>query len=464
MKINSLFPDVVEENLSYEFKVTLNENNPIKWAKTIVAYANSEGGTIFVGVSDEGEAFGIDLPEIDKLKKLVALVNDRHIKAKISFLLRNVDDSMQAFVLAIKVAKSESLVRYKSGDYNEQVFIRQDGSSTPANPEEIIALAKRKQGIDNETTDIPYNEQNWSHYLALCRNYRSDNSIPKLKELQSMEIVSSKGFAKSGFLMFEDSFSGDDSLICCRLWQGKSKLGTVLDKDRFKGPLSEVFSQTLSFIERNTKKGWRKTPQGGREEIRSYPQIAIREGVINAIAHRDYAIYGTQIDVDIYSDRIEIISPGSWFLPVPDEAYEYNSIPSIRRNTIIAATLDVANLTERSGTGIQAIMDSYKNAPQSKQPCLMIFPGFINLRMFDMLAQEESEVDVHILTDKEKVLRLLQEGPKHARQLQAATPYKNRTRFLRDVMNPLLEQGIVVREGNPKSPLSTFRLIPQKNE
>ena len=59
--------------------------------------------------------------------------------------------------------------------------------------------------------------------------------------------------------------------------------------------------------------------------------------MVNAIADRDYSISGTQIDVDIYSDRIEIVSPGSWLLPKDYNAYPAGSIPSIRRNAIIAA-------------------------------------------------------------------------------------------------------------------------------
>lgn len=78
-----------------------------------------------------------------------------------------------------------------------------------------------------------------------------------------------------------------------------------------RGPLSEVFYKAMAFISRNTKTGWRKTSDGGKEELCSYPSPAGRESLINAIAHRDYSIYGTQIDIDIYIDRLEIMSPGS---------------------------------------------------------------------------------------------------------------------------------------------------------
>ena len=58
MRISELYPDMVAEDMDYEYKVQLNSDNPVKWAKTIVGYANGKGGIMFVGVSNEGEAFG----------------------------------------------------------------------------------------------------------------------------------------------------------------------------------------------------------------------------------------------------------------------------------------------------------------------------------------------------------------------------------------------------------------------
>ena len=362
-------------------------------------------------------------------------------------MMRSVDSNAEHFVLAVKVAPADSVIRYREGDYNETVFIKGDGNATPATPEEIISLSKRKYGVDNETSEVAYTDNQWSEYLNLCKEYRQDKSAPTIKELQNEEIVSKDGYAKSGFIMFSDNYSEDDTMICCRLWKGKNKTGIVLDSNRFRGSIANVFTNALNFIERNTKTGWVKTENGGRNEIRSYPKEAVREALVNAIAHRDYSISGTQIDVDIYSDRIEIVSPGSWLLPKDYNAYPAGSIPSIRRNAIIAACLDVANLMERGGTGFQTMIESYKACPDEIQPVVSIYPGFLNLKLFDRLYRDEViELDLEGLTDGEKVLAILKmEGPKPIKELQMSLNYRSRSQFLNEVINPLMKSGEIYR-------------------
>lgn len=462
MKIKEIYPDVIAEDIDYEYKVSLNPDNPIKWAKTIIGFANGKGGTIFVGVSNDGEAFGIDLNEVDKTKLLVSRINDRYIfpHAKVSYMMRSVDNEAEHFVLAINVSPADSVVRYREGDYNEKVFVKGDGNATLATPEEIISLSKRKYGVDNETSDVKYSEKQWSEYILLCKEYRQDASAPSLKQLQNEEIVSKDGYAKSGFIMFSDSYENDDTMICCRLWKGLNKAGLVLDSSRFKGSLSKVFMEAINFIERNTKSGWRKKENGGREELRSYPKEAIREALVNAIAHRDYSITGTQIDVDIYSNRIEIVSPGSWLLPKDYNEYPTGTIPSIRRNTIIAACLDVANLMERGGTGFQTMIESYKDSSTELQPVVSIYPGFLNLRLFDRLYNNESiNLDLDELSNSQKVMAILKmEGPKTVKELQAALNYNNRGLFLKEVLNPMLEDGKIYRDGKLKSPYALIKI------
>ena len=467
MKIKELYSDVLNENTQYEFKAKIHLENNIKWAKTIVAYANGEGGIIFVGVSNDGEAFGLSLEEVDECKNLIAIVNDRnifpHVKYRIA--MRSVDDEANNFVLAIKVEKSDSIVRYRDGDFNEKVFVKGDGNSTPATPEDIISLSRRKYGIDNHFTDISYDVSLWAKYMELCRNYRTDFSTPSIKELQNEEVVSPDGKAAYGLLMFKDDYNDDLSLVSCRLWSGNDKSSNVIDAIKIKGPIGECFQKSLSFLERNTKTGWIKTEKGGRKMTFSYPLQAIREALVNAFAHRDYSIMGTQIDVDVFQDRIDITSPGSWLLPKPFEEYPIGTIPSIRRNKAIAACFDLANLMERSGSGFKAIYDSYSNTEENKKPVVLSYSGFFIIRLFDLLWDEENasnDFTNPIDKERQRVINLLRKENAGIKEIQKDSLFKSRKTLYSQVITPLANDGIIERIGNSKSKYAYFRLKRNK--
>ena len=165
--------------------------------------------------------------------------------------------------------------------------------------------------------------------------------------------------------------------------------------------------------------------------------------------------------MDIYCDRIEIVSPGSWLLPKSYAEYPLGSIPSIRRNTIIAACLDEANLMERGGTGFQTMIDSYQDCNEHLQPVVSIYPGFLNLRLYDRLYEEkELVIEEDLFSDsKELIVEILKkEGPKRVKDLQARTRYKSRSQFLAEVLNPLMDEDVIYRDGNPKSPTALIKV------
>ena len=196
-----------------------------------------------------------------------------------------------------------------------------------------------------------------------------------------------------------------------------------------------------------------------RKEVLLFSKSAFREAVVNAFVHNLW-INGDSPMFTAYEDRIEIVSPGSWLLPKDYNAYPAGSIPSIRRNAIIAACLDVANLMERGGTGFQTMIESYQSCPAEMQPVVSIYPGFLNLRLFDMLYRDEAiELDLEGLTDTEKVKAILKtEGPKSVKELQMALDYRSRNYFLNKVINPLIESGEIYRDGKPKSPTSVIKI------
>ena len=153
----------------------------------------------------------------------------------------------------------------------------------------------------------------------------------------------------------------------------------------------------------------------------------------------------------------------TWLLPRLYEAYPIGFIPSIRRNLIISACLDVTNLMERGETGLITIVESYKDAPLSKQPVVSSYPGFLSLKLYDLLYSDEINESyiaykVNKVDNQKVVLNLLASGPKTISELQSATYYKSRSTFWAKVIQPLLDDGKIRRDGNLKSPYSMFVL------
>ena len=107
------------------------------------------------------------------------------------------DEKTERFVVALQVNPSNSIVRYCEGNFNEKLFIKGDGNSTLVTVGEIISLSKIKYSVDDETTGVLFNEQKWSDYMYLCKEFRKDSKIPALEELQNEEIVSKDGYVKS---------------------------------------------------------------------------------------------------------------------------------------------------------------------------------------------------------------------------------------------------------------------------
>ena len=129
----------------------------------------------------------------------------------------------------------------------------------------------------------------------------------------------------------------------------------------FEGSILLLLQNAENFIKVNTKKKWRKGNES-RIEMPDYPERAIQEVLVNAIIHRDYAVIGSEIHIDIYDDRIEIYSPGGMFDGSFIQEQNIMEISSLRRNPIIADLINRVHLMERRGSGLKKIISSYQNA------------------------------------------------------------------------------------------------------
>jgi predicted HTH transcriptional regulator len=122
-----------------------------------------------------------------------------------------------------------------------------------------------------------------------------------------------------------------------------------------------------------------------RVNLDSYPKRALFEGVINAIAHRDYYLDGTQIQIDMFYNRIEISSPGGFYRGEKiGKTYDLSGVISKRRNELISSVLVMCNVMEAAGTGFDKITEEYANADEQHKPYIFSSSDHFTLVLPDL--------------------------------------------------------------------------------
>ena len=164
-------------------------------------------------------------------------------------------------------------------------------------------------------------------------------------------------FRNAGVLFFAKNVRRffTDAYITCLLGRGTDEV-QVLDRKNFDGGIVADIEDAVRFVERNTRLAYRIEGLR-RQNIPEYPMEAVREAITNAVMHRDWFFDGANVFVEVYTDRIEVISPGA--LPkgmsVADLGHK-----TVRRNTLIADLLHRIDFIEKAGTGIRRIRDGAK--------------------------------------------------------------------------------------------------------
>ena len=179
----------------------------------------------------------------------------------------------------------------------------------------------------------------------------------------------------AGALIVDESPIRCSRLFCTR-WNGLNKSGGIIDAfddAEYSGSVISLIDNGEAFIKRNAKKMWRKT-SNSREEMPEYVERRYHEALVNAIAHRDYLVNGSEVHIDIFDDRMEIYSPGG----MPDgsliQERDPLRVPSTRRNPVLADIFNRLGYMERKGSGFGKIIGGYEfqiNYNESKKPSFL---------------------------------------------------------------------------------------------
>ncbi|MEF2670290.1 MAG: ATP-binding protein [Gemmiger sp.] len=193
------------------------------------------------------------------------------------------------------------------------------------------------------------------------------------KDLVSFGLADEGGFLTNAGALIADESPIRWSRLFCTRWNGLDKSGgtmDALDDAEYSGSVLSLIENGEAFIKRNARMMWRKTPNS-REELPEYVERSYHEALVNALAHRDYLVYGSEVHIDIYDDRLEIYSPGG----MPDGSMIQDrdplTVPSTRRNPVLADMFSRLGYMERKGSGFGKILNGYKaqiNYTEDKRP------------------------------------------------------------------------------------------------
>lgn len=343
---------------------------PKSWCKSISAFANTLGGFLIFGISDDNQIVGLETP--DKDAELISEIIKTRLNPipefKISF---HTEDGN--VLLIVQVSKGEETPYYYSGDGLLEAYVRIGNESVKASPIELKRLVLRGRNTTFDSQNSMYKVEDYA-FSKLRERYKkwTGNSFDE-KDLVSFGLATEDGYLTNTGALIADESPIRYSRIFCTRWNGLNKSGgtfDALDDAEYEGSVISLIDNGEAFIKRNAKMMWKKTANS-REEMPEYVERSYHEALVNAIAHRDYLINGSEVHIDIYDDRLEIYSPGG--MPDGSNIQERDpvTVPSTRRNPVLADVFNRLGYMERKGSGFAKILDNYAfqvNYTDEKKP------------------------------------------------------------------------------------------------
>ena len=353
------------ESKNVEFKVKLPKDSA-KYVKTIIAFANTQGGCLVIGVDDKTrEVIGVDNDVAFQIMDNIAnAVADSCIPQIVPDIELQTVDKHTVIVVTVVPEPNRPYYLKAKGKENG-TFIRLAGTSRPASPEKIKELEMEGAHISwDELTCIGY-EVTDKELKKLCKDimkYREEAGLPKRKVTRA-QLVNWKLLKKADVsllasnayvLLVSDYFPF--SKTQCAVFKGTERT-VFLDKREFTGSVYEQIENAITFVLRNIRLG--ATVEGlVRKETYELPVEAIREMIVNAHCHRNLTDTSC-VQVAVYDDRLEVTSPGGLYNGLTYD--EVMSGHSKLRNRAIANIFNQMGLVEAWGTGIRRIQEAAKS-------------------------------------------------------------------------------------------------------
>ncbi len=462
------------ESKNIEYKSVLPEKSE-KYVKTIVAFANTQGGKLIIGVDDKTrQVIGVSEDHLFQMMDSIANTIDDLCEPQIIPDIEPLTiNGKTVIVISVEVGKNRPYYLKSKGKDNG-TYIRMAGTSRLAYPDKLKELEMEGLRISWDElacVGFPVSEDEIQTLCEDIESYRRKAGLPEhsvkkehlvnwriLKQSEG-ELLATNAFA----LLTSDYFRF--SKTQCAVFKGTNR-DVFLDKREYTGPIYKQIEEAIHFVLRNIRLG--ATIEGlVRKEEYEFPVSAIREMIINAHCHRNL-LDSSCIQVAIYDDRLEVTSPGGLYNGLTYE--QVLTGHSKIRNKGIANVFNQMGLVESWGSGISRIMNEAKKYGLP-QPEILEYDDMFRVNLFrssdselsqkhrktigetsekyrNKICEESKQYDIYALnnTQQEIIHYLLEDNRLSAAKLSQKIGISSRN--IENNIKKLKELGILVRHGS----------------
>lgn len=319
--------------------------------KEIIAFANCDGGKLYIGVRDDGTVIGLDNADSVSLQ-ISNMVRDA-IKPDITMFLHYetiVENGKNVVVVDIQRGTDRPYYLAKKGMRPEGVYVRQGYSSVPATDTAIRRMIKETDGDRFEAMRCLNQDLTFE---AAKKEFELRKTDFGPQQMRTLKLIDQDGLYSNLALLLSDQCV---HTIKVAVFQGTDQ--TIFkDRREFTGSLMQQMNEVYDFIDfRNQTRA--TIEKLYRVDVRDYPEVAVREALLNLLVHRDYS-FSASAFISIYEDRIEFVSIGG-LMPGIDLEDVMVGI-SVCRNQDLANVFYRLHLIEAYGTGMGKIMKAYES-------------------------------------------------------------------------------------------------------
>jgi len=406
--------------------------------KEVVAFANTNGGIIFVGVNDNGDPVGLDNID-DTYTRITNGIRDAILPDITIFVKYTLEDEK---IIRIDVGEGAYKPYYlkSKGLKPSGVYVRQGASSAPASQEQIRHMIKNADGdvfenlrsLNQQLTFKYADEVFETHGIA----FGKDKYYTLGLENHELNLYTNLGLLLS-----------DQCTHTVKVAVFSDAQNTVFrDKKEFSGSIFKQLEETYNYLQLCNKN---KVVINGLERTNhwDYPEAAVREALLNALVHRDYN-YSGSIIININDNAIEFISIGGLLSGISPEDIQ-NGI-SLSRNSKLAEVFYRLNFIESYGTGIRRIFSLYQNC--EAQPTISVTPNSFNIMLPNMNASDNvgkairEETQFLITSQMETIMDYLSDnGEITTKEVQNLLRVKRTRAYV--IMKQMIDAGLIKTVG-----------------